>query len=184
MHMTRTVVTSLTVILLVSNAAHAQTDSLLREHPRAVAYWETFGNSTLPCCSGSLEWPVGQHLDRNGHRTYQYFRLGAGSFPVGDEPPRHVLAMINHLHGGRGRYLETGAGMIVGSTWLQRRIVVGPSFSVGYRKQTKCRFLRLSFTPYLGPFAKQYGKRVIPSFGISVGRIFHNSATVNAACER
>jgi hypothetical protein len=128
--------------------------------PRFAAYWELGGNARV---SANVDVLVLPHTS---------IRAGGILVLLSDDPdlPWNGLVMVNHLFGDHGHYLETGVGVVAIHHFDDSRATtIGPTATIGYRLQTRQRFLRFGLTP--AP-PRSDGRRRGPIFAISIGRTF------------
>jgi hypothetical protein len=142
--------------------AHAQMQlEQIDDPPRLALFWELGGNALF---SGNLDYLVAEHTS---------VRVGGFAFPLTDDsgPPWAAVLTVNQLFGDCGHYLEVGAGWVGLHRFGfdQNTTVWAPTATVGYRVQTRQRFLRVSLT---APAPRPNEPRHHAMIGLSYGRAF------------
>jgi hypothetical protein len=142
--------------------AHAQMQvERIDDPPRLALFWELGGNTLF---SGNVDYLVAEHTS---------VRAGGLAFPVTDDPkqPWAAVITVNQLFGDCGRYLEVGAGWVGVHRFGFDQIatVWAPTATIGYRVQTRERFLRVSLT---APAPRPNQPRHHAVIGLSYGRAF------------
>ena len=155
-------------VICVAGAAHAQTPAqapvqvtAVDDTPRFAFYWEGGGNALF---TGNIDVLVTEHTS---------IRVGGLTFPVTDEPPLPWAAVftINRLFGDDGHFLEVGTGWVGLHRWGfdANETVWAPTATIGYRVQTRSRFLRVGLT---APAPRPHESRHHVVVGLSFGRAF------------